>query len=70
MGQARALDKMYVDVGLPAERCGSGQVGDRVTLRREFLELAEGYVRANRSTTVRGVPLVVCLEVLSTMRHS
>ena len=66
------LDKIHVDVGLPAEKVREVvRVGDLVTLRREFLELAEGYVSGKSLDDRAGVvSLAVCLEVLSTMRHS
>ena len=65
-------DMLFIDTGLPEETVTQlVQVGDLVTLRREFLELAEGYVSGKTFDDRAGVAsLAVCLEMLATMNHS
>ncbi len=71
-GKPVPLDKIFVDVGLPADKVRETvQVGDTITMRRELLELAEGYVSGKAFDDRAGVAsLAVCLEMLSTMRHT
>jgi len=66
------LDKLFIDVGLPAERVQElVRVGDVITLRREMVELAEGFVAGKAMDDRAGVAaLVFCLEALSTLRHT
>jgi putative aminopeptidase FrvX len=65
-------DMLFIDTGLPEETVKElVQVGDLVTLRREFLELAEGYVSGKTFDDRAGVAsLAVCLEMLAGMQHA
>jgi tetrahedral aminopeptidase len=65
-------DMLFIDTGLPeATVMELVHVGDLVTLRREFLELAESYVSGKTFDDRAGVAsLAVCLEMLATMNHS
>lgn len=65
------LEKLFIDVGLPAEQVKAlVQVGDPITLRRDFLELAEGYVSGKALDDRTGVAsLVLTLELLGSMHH-
>jgi tetrahedral aminopeptidase len=65
-------DMLFIDTGLPEETVKQlVHIGDLVTLRREFLELAEGYVSGKTFDDRAGVAsLAVCLEMLATMNHS
>jgi putative aminopeptidase FrvX len=65
------LDKLFIDVGLPADNVAAlVHVGDVVTLRRDMLELAEPYVSGKGLDDRAGVvTLAICLEILSTLRH-
>lgn len=64
-------DMLFIDTGLPEEMLRQVvQVGDLVTLRREFLELSEGYVSGKTFDDRAGVAsLAVCLEMLAQMNH-
>ena len=70
--KAVPLDELFIDVGLPAESLREAvQVGDLITMRRELLELAEGYVTGKAFDDRTGVvSLALCLESLATWRHS
>ncbi len=65
-------DMLFIDTGLPQETVTQLiRVGDLVTLRREFLELSEGYVSGKTFDDRAGVAsLAVCLELLASMKHS
>jgi len=65
------LDKLFIDVGLTAEQVKDlVQVGDLITMRRDFLELAEGYVSGKAFDDRTGVAsLALTLEALSATRH-
>lgn len=65
------FDELFIDVGIPEERLGKlVHVGDVVTMRRDFLELASGRVSGKAFDDRAGVASVVeCMETLSTMDH-
>jgi len=65
------LDKLFVDGGLSAEGIADVvRVGDLITMRRDFLELAEGYVSGKAFDDRTGVvSLALTLEALSAMHH-
>lgn len=65
------LDKLFIDVGMSAEQMKElVHVGDLVTMRRDFIELAGGYVSGKAFDDRAGVvSLALCLEALSTMSH-
>jgi len=67
-----ALDKLFIDVGMSADRVKEMvRVGDFVTMRRDFIELAEGYVSGKTFDDRTGiVALALCLETLSSRQHS
>lgn len=67
-----AWDDLFIDVGLSAERLAERvRVGDLVTMRREYLELAEGYASGKALDDRAGVAaLAVCLEMLAGLRHT
>jgi len=69
--KAILLNDLFLDVGLPAERVQeSVHVGDLVTMRREMIELQEGYVSGKAFDDRAGVVAMVrCLELLGQMRH-
>jgi putative aminopeptidase FrvX len=66
-----ALEKLFVDVGLaPAEVEQSVRVGDLVTLRARWTELAGGYAACKSMDNRTGVAaLVLCLQELSGRTH-
>jgi len=70
-GEAIPLTDMFLDVGLPAERVHElVHIGDIVTLRRDMIELQEGYAAGKALDDRAGVvALVRCLDLLKTMRH-
>lgn len=70
--QAVPLDELFIDVGLSPESLAQAvRVGDVITMRREMIELAEGYVAGKAFDDRAGVvALAVCLENLSTLRHT
>jgi endoglucanase len=65
------LENLFIDVGLSAEQVKTlVQVGDLITLRRDFLELAEGYVSGKAFDDRVGVAsLALTMEALSSVRH-
>jgi endoglucanase len=65
------LDKLFIDVGLSGERVRElVRVGDLITMHRDFLELAEGYVSGKAFDDRAGVAsLAEALVLLGTMRH-
>jgi len=65
-------DQLFIDVGLTEERLAElVRVGDFVTMRRDFLELAEGCVSGKAFDDRAGVVSVVhCLKALSTLDHT
>ncbi len=71
-GKPYAWEELYIDVGHDAARLPElTQVGDLVTFRREYLELAEGYVSGKAFDDRAGVvSLVVCLDALTMLRHT
>lgn len=70
--KAIPADKLFIDVGMLGERVKEWvRVGDLVTLRRDFSELAGGYASGKALDDRAGVASVaLCLELLGTMRHS
>ncbi|MHB0856327.1 MAG: M42 family metallopeptidase [Anaerolineae bacterium] len=66
------FDKLFVDVGLPADEVERlVRVGDVMTMRRDVLELADGYVSGKSLDDRAGaVSLAVCLEALQGLRHT
>ena len=66
------LDKLFIDVGLAEGPLKEAvKVGDLVTMRRDFLELAEGYVSGKGLDDRAGVAaLILCLEQLKGMQHT
>jgi putative aminopeptidase FrvX len=66
------LDKLLIDVGLPPEEVQrSVQVGDVITLRREFTELANNLVCGKAFDDRAAVACIAgCLQHLSGMKHS
>ncbi len=65
------IEELFIDVGLPAEELkGLVRIGDLVTIRREFTELAGGFVCGKAFDDRAGVASVVaCLERLSAVKH-
>ncbi len=65
------MDKLFIDVGLGAEELSAvAQVGDLVSIRRDFTELAGGYATGKALDDRAGVASVmICLELLSKVRH-
>ena len=66
------LEKLFIDVGLPPEFVeASVRVGDIVTLRGRFTQLAGGYA-AGKSMDDRAAvaAIALCLEELARRRHS
>jgi len=65
------LDDLFIDLGIPEERLSKlVRVGDFVTMRRDFLDLAAGRVSGKAFDDRAGVVAVVgCMEALSTMDH-
>ncbi|MHB9034497.1 MAG: M42 family metallopeptidase [Anaerolineae bacterium] len=65
-------DMLFIDTGLPEETVLKlVRVGDLVTLRRDMLELSEGYVSGKTFDDRAGVAsLAVCLEYLSRLNHT
>lgn len=64
-------DKLFIDTGLTAEELPHlVQVGDLVSMRRETIALAEGYLSGKAMDDRAGVAtLTVCLQELSRLRH-
>jgi endoglucanase len=66
------LDKLWIDVGLPARQVEQWvQVGDLISMRRTVLELRNGLLAGkafDNRTSVAAV--VVCLEELQQMQHA
>lgn len=69
--QAYPLEKLYIDVGLPAERAREEiRVGDPVTLAGRFVSLAGDRVAGKALDDRAGVAsLLVCLAGLAGRRH-
>jgi len=69
--KAIPLNDLFLDVGLSAERVQElVHVGDLVTMRRDLIELQEGYVAGKAFDDRAGVvSLVRCLELLGRMHH-
>ena len=67
-----ALEKLFIDVGLPPQEVDSlVHVGDLVTLRARWTELAGGYAACKSMDDRAGVAaIVLCLEELSQRRHA
>lgn len=65
-------DELFIDVGMLTERAKEWvRVGDLVTLRRGFTELAGGYASGKALDDRAGVASVaLCLELLGSMSHS
>ncbi len=66
------LNEMFIDVGLQADQLAQlVRVGDLITMRRDFIELAEGYASGKAFDDRAGVvSLAVCLEALTRLTHS
>ena len=66
------LDKLFVDVGLPASEVESAvRVGDLVTLRARWTELAGGHVACKSMDDRTGIAaLILCLQDLSRRVHA
>ena len=71
-GKPIPLAELFIDVGLAEDELTTlVRVGDLITMRREMIELAGGYVSGKALDDRVGVAsLAVCLDALSTMRHS
>jgi endoglucanase len=69
--RAIPIDELYIDVGLPEARLRAEvRIGDLVSMRRDVLELAEGYLAGKAFDDRAGVvSLARCLELLAGMRH-
>ncbi len=69
--KAIPLEEMFIDVGLPPEKVRElVHVGDLITLRRDMIELQEGYAAGKALDDRAGVvALVRCMELLQTMLH-
>lgn len=69
--KAITLDKLFIDVGLTEERLKEVvQVGDIITMRRDLVELANGYVAGKAMDDRAGVvSLAVCLRHLQGLAH-
>ncbi|MCD6520470.1 MAG: M42 family metallopeptidase [Anaerolineae bacterium] len=67
-----SYEELFIDVGLPEEELKElVRVGDPIAMRREFIELAEGYVSGKAFDDRAGVAsLLVCLEALQNLQHS
>jgi endoglucanase len=67
-----APEDLFIDVGLSAACVAElVQVGDLVTMRRDYIELAEGYVSGKAFDDRAGVvTLAICLQMLAGMRHT
>ena len=65
------LEKLFIDVGLSSARVEElVRVGDVVTLRRDFVELGDGYVSGKAFDDRAGITsLALCLESLATVHH-
>lgn len=70
--QAVPLDDLFIDVGLSQESLEKVvRVGDLITMRRDMVELADGYVSGKAFDDRAGVvSLALCLEYLATLRHT
>lgn len=68
--KAIPVEQMFIDVGLSAERLQElVKVGDLITLRRDMIELQEGYAAGKAFDDRAGVvALVRCVELLHSMR--
>jgi endoglucanase len=64
-------DKLFIDVGLTASELSElVQIGDLASMRRETIELADGYLSGKAMDDRAGVAtLTVCLQELSRLRH-
>jgi endoglucanase len=69
--KAPKLEELFIDVGLPESEVRSlVQVGDTVTLAREFVELQSGLVSGKSLDDRAGVAaLLECLRRLSSLSH-
>lgn len=70
--KAIPIENLFIDVGLPADRLeATVQVGDLVTMRRDFIKLAGDFVSGKAFDDRTGVvSLVVCLDALRQLDHS
>ncbi|MHB1293841.1 MAG: M42 family metallopeptidase [Anaerolineae bacterium] len=66
------FEKLFVDVGLQAEEVERlVHIGDTMTMRRDVLELADGYVSGKSFDDRAGVvALAVCLDALQGLKHT
>ncbi len=70
--QVLPLDKLFIDVGMPEDKLGKVvRVGDVITLRRQFTELANNLVCGKAFDDRAAVACIVsCLQHLTTMKHT
>ena len=70
--KAIPIDDLYIDVGLTEDALREAvQIGDLVSMRREVIELAEGYLSGKAFDDRAGVVSVArALEMLAGMRHT
>lgn len=66
------MDKLFIDVGLSDEQARQFiQIGDLVTVHRDFVELGEGRVAGKAFDNRASLAVIAgCLELLTTQRHS
>lgn len=71
-GKVVPLKKLFVDVGLPPDEVAKRvRVGDLISFRQEALELKGGLLTGKAMDNRASVAaLVVCLELLSRLRHT
>jgi endoglucanase len=70
-GKVMPLDRLWIDVGLPARQVGRlVQPGDLISLRRSMLELKNGLLAGKAFDNRASVAAVaVCLELLQSKQH-
>lgn len=70
--KALPVEKLFIDVGTSSEQIQElVQVGDFITMRRDFLSLAKGYASGKALDDRAGVvALVGCMKALDTMQHT
>ena len=69
--KAVPLDKLFIDIGMSEEKLREWvQVGDLITMRRDFVELAESYASGKALDDRAGVAaMILCMEELHSLRH-
>lgn len=70
--QVVPLDKLFIDVGLPEDELSQWvRVGDVITIRRQFTELAGGLVSGKAFDDRAAVACIAhCLQHLTTLKHA